>query len=349
MCEHFAGILADRASTAHEGAGARPAASGARPQQPAQGAVAGHAVSQSQSADGRAAEAAAKPIGTESVFRSQAPASAQAEAGVLIPAFEGRGRDGVERDSLGRAGDGKSVAAVVASDAIVRRELEARSIYLRTAYRDPRGAMMRLNALMARDGPTSAARRLAAEPGLLGELRGREGLFAGARGRAERQAAIRAAAAIGPNVTRLAEAEMEAAQGYRASVTAQLKADRTAIPKLSKQAVAGLRLGAAAKTDQARTEAYRALTADAGLKPEVDAFRQSVEARFGEEGARAMARAEAAGKAFTHASVPKVQQGALDVATKLYAAARGGERLVIRAGEAERLSARQTQGARLKP
>ena len=197
--------------------------------------------------------------------------------------------------------------------------------------------------------PTSAARRLGAKPGLLGELRGREGLFAGARGRAERQAAIRAAAAIGPNVTRLADAETEAAQGYRASVAAQLRADRTAIPRLSERAVAGLRLVAAAKSDQARTEAYKALTADAGLKREVDAFRQTVEARFGKEGARAMARAEAAGMTFTHASVPKAQQSGLDAAAKVYAAARAGERLAVRAGEPERLSARQTQGARLKP
>ena len=205
--------------------------------------------------------------------------------------------------------------------------------------------MTRLNALVARDG----ARRLLVEPGLLGELRGREGLFAGARGRAERQAAIRAAAAIGPNVTRLAEAETEAALGYRASVAAQLKADRTAIPRLSERAVAGLGLVAAARTDQARTEVYRALTADAGLKREVDTFRKSVEARFGEEGARAIGRAAAAGKAFTHASVPKAQQSGLDAAAKVYAAARAGERLAVRAGEAERLSARQTQGARLKP
>ena len=113
--------------------------------------------------------------------------------------------------------------------------------------------------------------------------------------------------------------------------------------------MAGLRLVAAARTDQARTEAYRALTADTGLKREVDAFRQSVEARFGEEAARAIARAAAAGNAFTHASVPKAQQGSLDDAVKLYAAARGGERLVTRAGEAERLAARQTQGAKLKP
>ncbi len=62
-----------------------------------------------------------------------------------------------------------------------------------------------------------------------------------------------------------------------------------------------------------------------------------------------MVRAAAAGKAFTHASVPEAQQSALDAAGKLYAAARAGERLVVRAAEAERLSARQTQGARLKP
>jgi len=180
-------------------------------------------------------------------------------------------------------------------------------------------------------------------------LRGREGLFAGGKARAERQAAMRAAAAIGPNVTRLSEAEAQAAQGYRASVAAQLKADRAAIPKLSDRAVAGLRIVAAVKTDQSRAEAYRTLTADADMKGEVDTFRKSVEARFGEEGARAMARAAAAGKAFTHASVPDAQQSALEAAAKLYAAARAGERLVIRAAEAERLSARQTQGARLKP
>jgi hypothetical protein len=150
-------------------------------------------------------------------------------------------------------------------------------------------------------------------------------------------------------VTRLAEAETEAAQAYRASVAAQLKADRTAIPKLSDRAVAGLALVAAARTDQARTEAYRALTADAGLKRELDAFRQSVEARFGEEGARAIAGTAAAGNAFTHASVPKAQQSGLDEAARLYAAARGGDRLVIRAGEAERLAARQTRAAKLKP
>ena len=340
-------VGADRARKAQPGARARPDALAVRPQQPAQGAISRSAAPRSQSSDERAPEAAARPIGAERAARPQAEATAS--AGVLIPAFEGRGRDGVECDSLGRGVDGKSVAGAIASDAVVRRELEARSIYLQTAYRDSAGAMTRLNALVARDGATSAARRLSAEPGLLGDLRGREGLFAGGKARAERQAATRAAAAIGSNVTRLSDAEAQAAQGYRASVAAQLKADGAAIPKLSDRAVAGLRIVAAAKTDQARAEAYRTFTADADMKREVDTFRKSVEARFGEEGARAMARAASTGNAFTHASVPKAEQSALDGAAKLYAAARGGERLVVRAAEAERLSARQTQGSRLKP
>ncbi len=337
-------------ATVQQSVKARPGAP-ARPQQPARSAIAQPAAPRSQYHDGRASEAAAKPIGAERTARPPAPAPARTgPAGVLIPAFEGTGRDGIGRASLGaRPVDGKSVAGAIASDAQVRRELEARSIYLQTAYRDPRAATTRLNELVARDGATSAARRLSTEPGLLGELRGREGLFAGGKARAERQAATRAAAAIGPNVTRLSEAEAQAAQGYRASVAAQLKADGAAIPKVSDRAVAGLRIVAAVKTDQARAEAYRTLTADADMKREVDTFRKSVEARFGGEGARAMARAAAAGKAFTHASVPEAQQSALDAATKLYAAARAGERLVVRAAEAERLSARQTQGSRLKP
>lgn len=157
-----------------------------------------------------------------------------------------------ERDSLGRNIDGKSVAAVLAKDAGVRREIEARWIYLQTAYREPKEAEKRLNTLMARDGATSTARRLAAEPGYISELRGREGLLAGAQVRAERQAAIRAAAAIGPNVTRFADVESQAAQAYRDSVAAQLKSDQTAIPKLSERPVGGLGRVAAARTDEAR-------------------------------------------------------------------------------------------------
>ncbi|SEF14902.1 Ti-type conjugative transfer relaxase TraA [Rhizobiales bacterium GAS191] len=269
--------------------------------------------------------------------------------GVLIPAFETQGRDSQVRDSLGRGVDAKSLASVVSADVRVRREQEARAVYLETAYRDPKAATARLSDLVSRDGATSAARRLSTDLSLLGELRGREGLFAGGTARAERQAATRAAAAIGPSLTRTSEAEAQAAQGYRASVEAQLKADRTAIPNLSEQAVAALGIVAAAKTDQARADAFKALSAEPETKREIDTFRKTIEARFGEDGARALVRVAAAGKSFEHASVPKAQQAALDAATRLYAAARSAERQILRAVESQRLSARQSHGSRLKP
>ena len=142
-------------ATVQQSVKARPGAP-ARPQQPARSAIARHAAPRSQYPDGRAPEAAAKPIGAERTARPQAPAR-PAPADMLIPAFEGKGRDGIGRDSLGRGVDDKSVAAVVASDTRVRRELELRSIYLQTAYRDPKAATTRLNELVARDGATSAA------------------------------------------------------------------------------------------------------------------------------------------------------------------------------------------------
>jgi hypothetical protein len=65
--------------------------------------------------------------------------------------------------------------------------------------------------------------------------------------------------------------------------------------------------------------------------------------------ARAIMRAHAAGKAFEHATVPKDRHAELAIVIKLYATARAGQRQVTQAVEAERLAARQTEGARLKP
>ena len=253
------------------------------------------------------------------------------------------------RDSLGRALDARSIASVVARDENVRREHEDRAIYVQSAYRDPKAATARLDELLARDGALSAARRLTAEPGLLGELRGREGFFAGAKARAERVNSVNAAAAIGPNLTRSVEVEGKAAQDYRASVETQMKADGTAIPNLSERAIVALDAVSTARTDAARSDAAKALNGAPEVKREVDAFRKAVETRFGEDGARAMARPAVAGKSFEHSSVPKVQQAALDRATKLYSSARGSEREIGRMAETERLSARQSQGARMKP
>ncbi|MER8880759.1 hypothetical protein NKI11_30295 [Mesorhizobium sp. M0684] len=80
--------------------------------------------------------------------------------------------------------------------------------------------------MIARDGPTSAARRISADAGLLGELRGREGFFAGANAREEREAADRATAAIGPNLVRTVEFENRAEQSYRTEVKSSSRLTR---------------------------------------------------------------------------------------------------------------------------
>ena len=128
----------------------------------------------------------------------------------------------------------------MAADKAVQREREARWGYLQGAYRDPRAARAALDELVKRQGWTSAASRIAADPLQLGELRGKEGLFAGASGRAEREAALRAAGAIGPSLERIGAAEARAERTYRTSVEAQRAADATGVPRLSETAQAAI-------------------------------------------------------------------------------------------------------------
>ena len=118
---------------------------------------------------------------------------------------------------------------------------------------------------------------------------------------------------------------------------------------MSERAVAALGAISGAKSDEERALAVKALDVEPEIKRDVEAFRKAVDTRFGEEGARAMLRASAAGKSFEDASVPKAQQAALESATKLYVAVRTGARETERLAEVERLAARQSQGARMKP
>nr|WIE94760.1 AAA family ATPase [Mesorhizobium sp. WSM4875] len=267
---------------------------------------------------------------------------------VLIPAFQGLGSDGVHRDSFGRGLDQSSIAAAVGRDPDVQRERDARSIYLETAYRDPKSAAQRLNDVIARDGPTSAAQRISADAGLLGELKGREGFLAGAKVREERQAAHRASAAIGPNIVRTAEFENRAEQSYRTEVEKQLKADAVEVRDVSDRAKAALEKIASAKDDRERAEAFKAVSVDQEVSREVSAFRKSIEDRFGEDGARDIARATSSAKPFEHPSVPKSDQGRFGEAAALYSAARSGEVASRQQAETERLAARESQSARLK-
>jgi Ti-type conjugative transfer relaxase TraA len=271
-----------------------------------------------------------------------------ADVRVLIAAFQDVNADGMRRDSFGRAIDKKSISAAVSRDADVQREREARSIYLGTAYRDPKSAAQRLDDIVARDGPTSAAQRVSADAGLLGELRGREGFFAGAKAREERDAAHRASQAIGPNIVRTAEFENRAEQSYRTEVETQMKADAVEVRDVSDRAKAALGKIAMAKDDRERAEAFKAVTADQAVSREIATFRKSIEARFGEGGAREIARATASGKPFEYPSVPKSEQARLGEAARLYSAARSGEVASRQQAETERLAARESQSPRLK-
>ena len=143
--------------------------------------------------------------------QAAAPAASAVAPGWLIPPYVdplGQGRD-----SLGRSTSPGEVAAVVATDKAVQREREARWSYLQGAYRDPHAARAALDELVKGQGWTSAAARVAREPEQFGELRGKVGLFAGAKARAERDAAQRAAGAIGPSLERIGAAEARAGTG----------------------------------------------------------------------------------------------------------------------------------------
>ena len=232
---------------------------------------------------------------------------------------------------------------MVVADVAVQREREARWSYLQGAYRDPYAARAALDDLVKSQGWTSAAARVAADPLQLGELRGKEGLFTGAKARAEREAAQRAAGAIGPSLDRIGEAEARAGQSYRAGVEAQRTADATSIPRLSVAAEAAIGVMAEPTDEKARAEAWRAVQADERVAGELRAFSTAVEQRFGEEGVRAMLRAGGRPGAVTAPSVPPGQRAELDRVAELTVALKAGERADVDLVQQEAESERQAQ------
>ena len=253
-----------------------------------------------------------------------APVVSAAAQGWLIPPYVDPSGQG--RDSLGRSTSPGEVAAAVAADKAVQREREARWSYLQGAHRDPHTARAALDELVKGQGWTSAAARVAADPDQLGELRGKEGFFAGAKARAEREAAQRAAGAIGSSLERIGAAEARAERAWRTGVDAQRTADATGIPRLSAAAEAAINTVAAAVDEQAQAAAWRAVQADKQVAGELRAFGAAVEQRFGEEGVRAMLRAGGRPGAVTAASVAPEQRPELDRVAGLTAALKAGER-----------------------
>ncbi len=243
-------------------------------------------------------------------------------AGWLIPPLISP--DG--KDSLGRGLDAGSVAAAVAAYVAVRREREARWSYLQGAYRDPYAARAALDELVKREGWTSAAARLAREPGQLGELRGKLGWFASVAAKQERAGVERAAGALPHNLERIGDAEARAERIYRTSAEGQRTADTTGIPRLSAAAEAAIGVVRAAADEKARAQACRAVRKDERVAAELGTFRAVVAQRFGDEGVREMLRAGDRPGAVNVLSVAPAQQPAVDSVAELTATLRQGER-----------------------
>ena len=141
-------------------------------------------------------------------------------------------------------------------------------------------------------GALRPRQRLSADPGQLGELRGKTGLLASSAARQERARAEQVARAVGPAVARVGESETAAARDYRASVEAQCAADLTGVPSFSEAAGTAIGAVSAAKDDAGRATAWRAAQGDERVTSELSAFTAAVEKRFGEEGVRAILRSQ---------------------------------------------------------
>ena len=280
--------------------------------------------------------AAAQPA----VAKTEEGQGQRADGWLIAPYADPSGRG---RDSLGRGTSPGEVAAVVAADTAVQREREARWSYLQGAYRDPYTARAALEELVKRQGWTSASARVAADPRQFGEPRGKEGLFAGANARAEREVAQRAAGAIGRSLKRIGEAGARAERTYRTGVEAQRAADATGIPRLSAAAEAAIGLVATAPDEKARAEVWRSVQTHERVAGELRAFGAAVEQRFGEEGVRAMLRAGGRPGAVTAASVAPGQRSELDRVAELTTVMRAGERAGASIAQREAESQRQAQ------
>jgi Ti-type conjugative transfer relaxase TraA len=239
------------------------------------------------------------------------------------------------------------IAAAVAASPEVQRERAALGLYLAGTYRDPGLARARLEELVTSHGPTSAARRIAADPSQLGALRGRTGLLAGPAARRTRAEAAQVGQAIAPAVARIGAAEAKAALGLRAQDAAARAAAQTGVPRLSPAAEVAIgALGAADGIGAAsRAEAWATLRADARLAGEVDRFLAAVAGRFGADGLRAFER----GSVPAGVTDAPAARAALAEVGRAVTALRRAERAA--AGQAQRLavSQRAGQGARPKP
>jgi hypothetical protein len=238
---------------------------------------------------------------------------------------------------------------VVAGDPQVRREREALGDYLRGAYRAPEVAGQRLEELVDRQGWTSASSRVFADPGVLGELRGRTGIFASRAAQDERQRATYLVTSVAAGMDGVGKAEAQAAGAHRAAVAAQLKADATGIPRLSAKAEAAVGAMRQASGDAGRAAAWRAAQSDQAVAEELRRFEQAAWRRLGEDGMRALLRGEGRAEAAAHPSVPHEQEAALGRVAAITGGLRQAEGAAERQVSAQRqqLGLQQGRGMRI--
>jgi len=276
----------------------------------------------------------------------------------LLPAW--RDPAGQGRDSLARALDERSVAAVIVRDGAVQRERGALRHYLQGAYRDPAAAQAALGEVVERRGWHQAREEIAGDPSQFGELRGKTGWFVSAASKEERARAERVAQAVPDSLRRVHETEDMARQGYVQSVQAQQARDGTEIPGLSRAALAVLRDVQVARlaaeqpvkgedhdARQRRREAavaaaWRGGRADPRVAGELDRFMAAASQRLGEEGERAALRAVSSGRGMELPGVGREHQAGLDELARSFAQAREGVTLSARW---EHRSAREAQEA----
>ena len=271
------------------------------------------------------------------------PGASVPETGWLIPPYVDPARR--DRDSLGRGISPGEIAAAVAADKRVQLEREARWSYLQGAYKDPHAARAALDELVKREGWTSAASRIAREPGQLGEMRGKVGWLASGAAKQERARTERAAGALPGSLQRIGDAEGAAGRSYRANVDAQRAADRTGVPRLSADAEAAVAALRSAPDEAARGKMWQAVETSGAITAELGAFRGAVERRFGVEGVRQMLRAEGRAGAVSAPSVTAGQRTALDQVAErisnLWSGEKAGAGLIQGQRESEGLARRR--------
>jgi Ti-type conjugative transfer relaxase TraA len=239
---------------------------------------------------------------------------------------------GQGRDSLGRGTSPAELGRVADQDKEVLRHAEDRPGFLPAAYRNPRQAAAALDALIEKSGNDLrvAARRIGAQPDILGTLKGRVGWLANEAAHGERMQAKQAAWSIASKLNREADARDAAMDGYRQAVAQQHTRDAVAVPGLSKGALAVLDQVQSAvrsvgeqradegsdlhaqRIERAVAGVWKAGRADPSIAGELDRFIAAAGQRLGREGTAAAYAAFTKGAPMTVPGAGKEDQAGLD-------------------------------------